>query len=121
MSKIKISFYALSGLFSLAMAATAMAKLTTNPALVQSFDAMGYPLFLMTILGVAYLIGIAAILQPVSDTLRQWGYAGFSVALVGAVASHILSGDPIANAVPGLFLLVILAVTVVLERLQRNP
>ena len=72
MNKIKISFYALSGLFSLAMAATAMAKLTTNPALVQSFDAMGYPLFLMTILGVAYLIGIAAILQPVSDTLRQW-------------------------------------------------
>jgi len=120
MNKIKVSFYALSGLFSLAMAATAMAKLTTNPALVQSFEAMGYPLFLLTILGVAYLIGIAAILQPISNTLRQWGYAGFSVALVGAVASHILSGDLIANAIPGLFLLVILAIVVVLERKYRN-
>ncbi|MBM7036901.1 DoxX family protein [Vibrio ulleungensis] len=115
MKKLNITFYFVSILFALAMAASGVAKLTEQEALVQSTQEMGYPLYLLTILGAAYLIGAGAILQPKYETLRQWGYAGFTIALIGAAASHILAGQAFGTAVPALVLLLLLATAVVLN------
>lgn len=105
----------LKGLFTLALLAIAGAKLTTQPALVTSFEAMGYPLFLMTILGVAYLAGLVGIWQTVSARVREWAYAGFTFALLGAIASHIFAGDPLSAALPSVILLALLTAVQVLE------
>ncbi len=121
MKKIKIAFYVVSSLFALAMAASGMAKLSGQEALVQATAELGYPLYLLKILGFGYLIGAVAIVQTKSESLRQWGYAGFSVALIGAAGSHLLAGQAFATAVPAMVLLAVLAVAVVLNgRLARG-
>jgi hypothetical protein len=43
-------------------------------------------------------------------TLREWAYAGFTIDLIGATASHVFSGDPVAvAATPAIFLLLLAA------------
>jgi len=116
MKKINIIFYIATTLFALIMSASGLAKLTGQQALVEATTAMGYPIFLLNILGVAYLIGAVAITQPKFKQLRQWGYAGFSVALIGAASSHILAGQAISSALPALILLAILISIVILNR-----
>jgi len=115
MNKVKAAYYGVSGLFSLAISGSALAKLTGQAPLVEAFEHLGYPMFLLTILGVAYIFGVVSILQPMFNTLRQWGYAGFSIALVGAASSHILGGDPFSAAMPAIALLLILVGVIVLE------
>jgi hypothetical protein len=97
-----------------------MAKLTGQTPLVEAFEHLGYPIFLFKILGVAYFIGVAAILQPKFNSLRQWGYSGFSIALVRAIASHLLEGDPVRAAVPAIALLTILGSVVIMESKLRD-
>lgn len=45
-------------------------------------------------------------LQNRLPTLREWAYAGFTIDLIGATASHVFAGDPVgASMVPALFLI----------------
>ncbi len=70
---------------------------------------LGYPLYLMRILGLAKILGAVAIVTNRSRTLAEWAYAGFVFDLVGAVASHLIVGDgPIAVA-PAVMLALVLA------------
>ena len=101
--------YLPKALFSLAIGASTIMKLTQAAPLVESFGAMGYPSFLLTILGAAYLLGVVGIWQPVNATIKEWAFAGFVIAMVGAFASHILAGDPITAALPSLVLLALVA------------
>ena len=71
---------------------------------------LGYPDYIATILGIAKVLGAAAILIPGLPRLKEWAYAGFTFELGGAVASHILAGDTIQGTVqPMLPLLLVLA------------
>ena len=54
---------------------------------------LGYPLYFMQILGVAQLLGIAAILTSVSPTLKEWAYAGIFFNMMGAFVSHVAHED----------------------------
>ncbi|HVT96224.1 MAG TPA: DoxX family protein [Acidobacteriaceae bacterium] len=56
-------------------------------------DHLGYPGYLLTILGVWKLLGTAAILMPRFPRLREWAYAGMFFLYSGAVASHFFMGD----------------------------
>ena len=59
----------------------------------QVMRSLGYPVYLNTILGVAKLFGVAAILLPVPRTLREWAYAGFTFDIAGATASFVAVGQ----------------------------
>lgn len=106
-------------LFSLAMLGSAVAKLTQQPMLVEAFTKLGYPTYLMTMLGAAYVFGVAAIWQPLFRFVQEWAYAGFFIALSGAAVSHIFAGDPIMAAVPAIGLLALLVVVYVLRGMRR--
>ena len=66
---------------------------------------LGYPLYLMTLLGAAELLGAAAIL--LSDrwpTIKEWACAGFTFDVFGALISHLAHGDAaLIVSVPVLF------------------
>ena len=77
-----------------------------NQAVMQQ---LGYPMYLGTILGVAKILGAAALLLPVGRILTEWAYAGFVIDLVGASASWAFSSASLGVVLaPGLFLLVLL-------------
>jgi hypothetical protein len=72
---------------------------------VASIHHLGYPEYFAVLLGVAKLLGAVALLAPVSRTLREWAYAGFSFDAIAAMVSIAAVGDPIGQTVgPAVFL-----------------
>lgn len=66
---------------------------------------LGYPLYLLSILGVWKILGVVAILIPKFLLLKEWAYAGFFFAMSGAFISHLVVGEPFTEAMPSLTLL----------------
>ena len=54
---------------------------------------MGYPTYLMTMLGVWYALAGVALLAPRLPRLKEWAYAGLLFNYTGAAASHLVVGD----------------------------
>jgi hypothetical protein len=97
-------------LFSLVMTGSALLFLSGGPKVVQSLGALGYPDYLAKILGLAKLLGVAALWLPVPKTVKEWAYAGFVFNLVGAIVSHLASAGPRSHALqPTLVLVLLLA------------
>jgi uncharacterized membrane protein YphA (DoxX/SURF4 family) len=79
---------------------------------------LGYPMYLLTIIGVWEVAGAVALLIPAFPRLKEWAYAGAVITFVCAVASHLTVGDRIGTiAAP----LVLLALTVVSWALRPRP
>ncbi|HEY6977574.1 MAG TPA: DoxX family protein [Chitinophagaceae bacterium] len=72
---------------------------------------LGYPVYLLTLLGTWKILGVLAVLIPKFPLLKEWAYAGFFFIMSGAVFSHIAIGDPIAELIPSLLLLILTVVS----------
>jgi hypothetical protein len=66
---------------------------------------LGYPVYLLTLIGIAKILGVVALLIPKTPLLKEWAYAGFFFIMCGAVFSHIALGDSVAEIIPSLLLL----------------
>lgn len=66
---------------------------------------LGYPLYLLPILGVWKILGVIAILIPKFPLVKEWAYAGFFFAMSGAAISHLVVGQSFGEAIPSLVLL----------------
>lgn len=88
-------FWIFTILFLLPTAGSGVVELfSTGPgAVIQTFQLLGYPLYLMKILGTAKILGALAILTGRIPLLKEWAYAGYTFMLLGATASHLLAGD----------------------------
>jgi hypothetical protein len=75
---------------------------------VQSMLLLGYPLYLMKILGFSKILGALAILTGRFPTMKEWAYAGFSIDFLGATASHLLAGDYAHAPFPFVFFLLLM-------------
>jgi hypothetical protein len=94
MHKQMIGYWLTTGVFGVAMAAGGTMNLLHADIQKESIAALGYPEYLMTILGTAKLLGVVALLIPGVPLLKEWAYAGFTFDLLGASASHAFVGDP---------------------------
>lgn len=54
---------------------------------------LGYPLYLLYIIGVPRIPCALALLTPRFPRLKEWAYAGAFFNYTGAAASHLLAGD----------------------------
>lgn len=82
---------------------------TNGPAnIVQIMLALGYPLYLMKILGFAKILGGIAILWGKFPRLKEWAYAGFAFDFLGATASHVLANDSANALMPMVFFIVLM-------------
>ena len=72
---------------------------------------LGYPLYLLTMLGIWKILGVVAILIPKTPLLKEWAYAGFFFAMSGAAISHFTVGQPFIEAVPSLVLLILIVLS----------
>jgi len=66
---------------------------------------LGYPVYLLPLLGIWKLLGIIAVLIPGFPVLKEWAYAGFFFLMTGAVFSHLASQDPMTSLLPALLLI----------------
>lgn len=70
---------------------------------------LGYPVYLVTILGIWKMLGVVAVLIPKFPLLKEWAYAGFFFVMSGAIYSHVASGDSLTDTFPALLLLALTA------------
>ena len=69
---------------------------------------LGYPEYVLTILGTWKVLGAMAILAPKFPLLKEWAYAGIFFLLTGALFSHIASGHNWPELIPAALLLAML-------------
>jgi hypothetical protein len=69
-----------------------------------SVTALGYPMYFLTLLGALKILGVVAVLIPKFPLLKEWAYAGFFFAMLGAIFSHAVSGE-MKDIFPALLLL----------------
>lgn len=72
---------------------------------------LGYPVYLLTLLGVVKIAGVVVILLPKLPLLKEWTYAGFVFVMGGAVFSHLASGHATTDMFGALLLLVLTIVS----------
>lgn len=104
-------YWTLTALFLIPSAGTAAPELLMRPPenILKTNEALGYPLYLFAILGLAKLLGTGVILAGGRfPTLKEWAYAGFAFEYLGAAASHVLAGDPSGAPLPLAFFAVLM-------------
>ena len=72
---------------------------------------LGYPVYLLTLLGIWKMAGVVAVLAPKFPVLKEWAYAGFFFTMSGAIFSHIAICDPMNSLIPSLLLLILTLVS----------
>ncbi len=103
----KIIFWTTTGLVAAMMAMSGVMYLTHNPQITDGLKTLGYPAYMLYILGIAKLLGSAGLLQTFSPKLREWAYAGLAITFIGAIWSHAATATPFAG--PLVFLIVLAA------------
>ena len=81
---------------------------------------LGYPLYLMTLLGVLKIIGAIVLLAPALKLVKQWAYAGIVFLVIGAVYSHLAVGGTMTSILPALLIFVLTAVSLIYLPLNRK-
>lgn len=94
---------------SLGMVSTGIVQIIKMQEEVDDFTHLGYPTYLMTIIGISKLAGVIAVLAPGLPLIKEWAYAGFLFITAGAVTSHIISGSS-ASSILGPALLLVLTI-----------
>jgi len=110
----KIIYWIATIWLSLGMISTGVVQLFKTNAGQGGLDMiihLGYPAYLLTILGTWKILGVVALLIPKFPLLKEWAYAGFFFITSGAIFSHIAAGDKMVELVPGLLLLVLTVVS----------
>jgi uncharacterized membrane protein YphA (DoxX/SURF4 family) len=94
MSKTKIIIYWIATIWlSLGMLSTGIVQLLKLKTEVDMMVHLGYPLYFLTILGIWKILGVVAVLIPKFPLVKEWAYAGFFIAMSGAIFSHLCIGD----------------------------
>lgn len=89
----KVVYWIATIWLSLGMLSTGIVQLIKQKDEADMFTRLGYPLYLLTILGVWKILGVIAVLIPKFLLLKEWAYAGFFFTMSGAVLSHAATGD----------------------------
>ncbi len=76
-----------------------------SPPGVEGIVQLGYPVYVLTILGFWKILGVIALLVPRFPLLKEWAYAGFFFIMTGAAFSHVAVGDAASELIPSLLLL----------------
>ncbi len=98
-------YWAMTLLFVVTMMSAGLTYLAGASFNVEGITHLGYPVYLLKILGIAKLLGGLAILQGRFRTLKEWAYAGYTFNLLGASASHAFYGDPFVKVLVPIIIL----------------
>ena len=89
----KIIYWIATIWLALGMVSTGAVQLLKVQEEVDMFTRLGYPNYLLTMLGIWKFLGVVALLIPRFPLLKEWAYAGFFFAMSGAIISHLANRD----------------------------
>jgi hypothetical protein len=123
LSKRTIGYWAATGFVAMELVAGGVLELChSNVAfgIVTTINHLGYPIYVLNILGVWKLLGAIALLMPGLPILKEWAYAGVTFNMTGAIVSHLCSGDGVKKILPPLMVLAVTAVSWALRPASRR-
>jgi uncharacterized membrane protein YphA (DoxX/SURF4 family) len=103
----RIIYWIFTAWLALGMISTGIVQMMKMKEEVDMFAHLGYPEYLLTLIGAWKILGVIAVLIPKFPLLKEWAYAGFFFTMSGAIVSHMALGDPIGEVAPPLLLLVL--------------
>jgi len=110
----KIIYWVSTIWLALGMVATGagqLIKMKAGQGGVEMITHLGYPVYLLTLLGVWKILGSVAVLIPKFPLLKEWAYAGFFFIMSGAIFSHVAISDSMNEIFPALLLLILTMVS----------
>lgn len=103
--KNKILYWIATLWLALGMVSTGIVQLLNTDQEAATINRLGYPFYVLTLLGSWKIAGAIAVLLPGLLLLKEWAYAGFFFLMSGAIISHIAIHDPLSTLFPPLLLL----------------
>lgn len=107
----KIIYWIATIWLALGMVSTGIVQLIKIKEEVEMMTRLGYPSYLLTIIGVWKILGAIAVLVPKFPLLKEWVYAGFFFVMSGAVVSHLAVGDEVKELFGPILLIVLTIVS----------
>jgi hypothetical protein len=102
-----IIFWVATGIIILQTAVAAYLNLTHHAFVAETIEHLGYPTYLLTILGTWRVLCVIALVVRGFSRVKEWAYAGLFFDLTGAVASHVAVGDKFSTLAFPLFLILL--------------
>jgi uncharacterized membrane protein YphA (DoxX/SURF4 family) len=109
--KNRIIYWIATIWLALGMVSTGIVQVLKVQEEVDMFTRLGYPIYLLTILGIWKFLGVVAVLIPKFPLVKEWAYAGFFFVMSGAIVSHLANGDPAIELFGPTLLLVLTTVS----------
>ncbi|MGM9475099.1 DoxX family protein [Pedobacter sp. GSP4] len=121
MKKLSTWYWIATIIFALMMIMDGIGGLTQQEAGKEVLKHLGYPMYLLIIVGIAKLLGAIAILQTRFKAIKEWAFAGFTINFIGAFASRAFVGDGLSLLIPPLVALAIMFIPYILwKKYERN-
>ncbi len=105
---LNLWYWTLTVPFALLMFMDGLGSLMRAEAGQEVMRHLGYPLYVLSIFGMAKVLGAVCLVQPWSPTLKEWAFAGFTINFIGAAASRAYVGDDVSLIVMPLVMLALL-------------
>lgn len=103
-SRIRMAaFWLTTGIIALETGVGAIWDLQKITFVRTVFVQLGFPEYVLTIMGIWKLLGVLLLLIPGFPRLKEWVYAGLFFVYTTAFASHLVVGDPSAAIGPFIF------------------
>jgi hypothetical protein len=118
MKLLRATYWLVTGLLSILMLFAAANYFFKHALIVDVFEKLGYPAYLVYPLAVAKVLGVIAIVTKRSKALKEWAYAGFFFEFLLALSAHINVGD--GEFIPALASLILLLISYALDRKLYN-
>ena len=107
----KIIYWVSTLWMSLGMLSGGIAQLFKVKETIEGVTHLGYPVYVLTIIGIWKILGVIAVLVPKFPLVKEWAYAGFFFTMSGALYSHIANGDAAKENFGPVLLLVLIVVS----------
>ncbi len=95
-----IAYWAVTGFLCFGMLLGGSGQLYRASFNVAGIVHLGFPVYVLTIIGLWKVLAVISILIPKYLLLKEWAYAGLFFLLSGGVVSHFASGDGILETLP---------------------
>ena len=115
-----IAYWIFTSLLVLGMLSGAIAQLLRLKANTDGIIHLGYPVYVLTILGTWKLAGALVLLLPGFTLLKEWAYAGFFFLMTGAVISHLVSGDGFTGVIFQIIFVILIVLSWYLRPVNRR-
>ncbi|MFF2888536.1 DoxX family protein [Paenibacillus sp. NPDC057967] len=88
-----IAYWTAASLLAAAMTLSGIGQLMQLGGNVELVTSIGFPLYVMTILGIWKVLGAVAIVMPGFPRMKEWAHAGIFFLMTGAALSHMFAND----------------------------